>query len=730
MAHMTDDELLAVVQAHLQDARTSDADDVTEERAEAWRRYAGDLYGDERPDRSSVMSRDVMETVEAVMPSLVRTFLGSNEVVKFIPQQRGQEAWTEQASDYVRHIIEQDNDGFRLLHDWMKSALIHKVGIIKWYWDMETISVTETGEGLTLEQLSMLDETDDVEIVRHEQTQVQTETGEVVDLWNVEYVREKEEGRVFLETLAPEEHLINSRARSLHDRNLVFTCHRREATRSEAKESGYDPELIDSISVHDDSWTEEREAREDTSYYDDVSTTNPDPATEVIWIYESYILVDYERTGSGIAQWRKVCTGGGPTDGVLLHHESVKRHPFAALCPILLPHKFYGWSLADLTMDIQSVKTALWRMMMDGLYRTVFPRHEISRSGGVNMDQYLDQTPGGYVMVNQSCAIQPIVSNWDGAKAFPMMEYLDRVLEDRTGVTAIASGMDANVLQNQSATAVNEAAQAARSRIELIARVFGETGFTDLARGILDTVIENQTEPRDIFKDEQWATMDPSQWSGVSSVRVNVGLGTGNRDQQLGRYNAIAQKQEQILLQMGQDNPLVSIDEYYNTLSKMVEASDLTGTEQYFKDPALTPPTPPGQAPPDPKMAEMQAKSQLEQQKMTAQMQFEQQKIAAQMQADQQKAAASIDLEREKTLAAMQAQQQQMAAQLEVDREKALLGAQIDREHMEQKLILQREQMAQELALKREEMAIETQLEQMKMRSGAPDGQGNLPMSD
>jgi hypothetical protein len=732
MAKMTDTELVAVVASGLQDGKASDTDEISSDRAEAWRRYTGEKYGDEREGRSQVMDRSVMETIEAIMPSLVRTFLGTDEVVRFEPEGPEDEEVASQATDYCRHIIFNDNDGFRVIHDAMKSSMIHKLGVIKTWWEETEEVEVATYEGLTEMEMQLVLQEDGSEVLSHEQEIIVLDDGEEIPSYNLEVKHTRQNGRVKIEALAPEEFMSNRRARALTGRTMTFCCHRTESTRSEAKEMGFDPKIIDSLPTEDDLLFEEREERELDTYYNDRAANNPDPSTETIWLYENYVKVDYDQTG--IAKWRKVFTAGDASSPTLLDHEPVADLPFAAFCPILLPHRLYGWSMADLTEDIQKLKTALWRMQMDGLYHSVFPRHLIQENGGVNLDQYLNNTPGGYVLANRPDAITPIPSAWNGAQAFPMMEYIDRVLESRTGVTALASGLDANVLQNQSATAVNEGAQAARARIELMTRVFAETGFKELFMSILKLIVRHQDRERTIRLRNEWIPMDPRRWNAGMDMRVNVGLGTGSREQQMQRYNLVAQKQEAILQQAGPQNPWVTPQNYYNTLSKLVEAADLPDVDLYFTDPEVAAKKAQGQPqqppPPDPKMAEVQGKMQIANQKAQADMQIEQAKLQASVAADQQKGQTDLQVAQQKAQMDVQLAREQGQMDLQIAQQKAQQDLVIAREAAAQELEVETQKMRMQHELRREEMAMEFELEKVKMAAGSPDGNADLPMSD
>ena len=65
-----------------------------------------------------------------------------------------------------------------------------------------------------------------------------------------------------------------------------------------------------------------------------------------------------------------------------------------------------------------------------------------------------------------------------------MLEYLDTVKENRTGITKYNQGLDSNSL-NKTATGISIITQQSNQRLELIARIFAETGMTELFRFLI-----------------------------------------------------------------------------------------------------------------------------------------------------------------------------------------------------------------------------------------------------
>jgi hypothetical protein len=324
-----------------------------------------------------------------------------------------------------------------------------------------------------------------------------------------------------------------------------------------------------------------------------------DPAMRSVSVTECWMRVDAD--GDGIAELRHV-TVAGEGDLVVLENEEADGHPFAALCPNPLPHRFWGLSVADQTLDLQLVKTTLWRGALDSLYLANAPQLGVL-DGKVNVEDLLNRRPGGIVRMKEAGALMPIATQPVSAEAFQMIEYLDSVREQRTGVTRYNQGLDADTL-NKTATGIRAIQSAAQQRLELIARVFAETGVKRAFKRVLELVSKHQSAPRIVRLRNRWVAMDPRQWSDEMDLTVTVGLGTGNRDQQVLTLLKLLDLDERIVaLQGGVAGPLVTARNVYNKLVKLVEAAGLKSAESYYSDPGTAPPAPPGPRPPDPMLA-------------------------------------------------------------------------------------------------------------------------------
>ena len=635
MAKMDDIEFQGIVRNEIEQALGHYDTEYSQDRIDAMDYYLGEPFGNEQPDRSQVVSTEVSDTIEHVMPSLMRIFTQSDEYVRFAPHGPEDIAVAEQASDYCNWVINNDNRGFEIMHNWFKDALILKNGVVKFYWDEKTDIETEEYADLNDEELTIILADPEVEIVEQDERTLGedmiTPDGMMIPapvLYDIKVRRTKTDGKVCIENVPPEEFLITSRAKSLEDAD--FVAHRSSMSVSDLVQMGHSRDEIEKYAgVSDVETSEER-----TSRFEDLEGGAPydslDPTMRDVLVTECYIRSDYD--GDGVAEFRRVLTVGNGYH--ILENEECDQLPFAILSPILMPHRAIGRSVAELVMDVQLIKSTLMRQLLDNIYNTNNSR-VVAVEGQVNLDDLLTNRPAGIIRTRTAGAVQPLQVPDVSSSVFPALNYMDSVKEQRTGISKQSMGLDADSLQSTTATAVAAMQAASQGKIEMIARVFAETGVRALFRGILHLVTKYQNKEKIIRLRNQFVTMDPRQWDNMYDVQINVGLGTGQREQQLATLFQIAAKQEGIMATMGPNNPIVTPIQYRNTLSKIAELSGFKDASEFFQDPRNAPPPPPQQQGPNPEMQMEMAKAEqdlaLKREKMQLEIQFEREKMAAEL---------------------------------------------------------------------------------------------------
>jgi hypothetical protein len=670
---MKEFDLQAIIENEIDNAIGYINTETVEERRDALMAYNREPYGNEVEGRSTIVTGEVAEAVDGALPQLLRVFTQSDDVVRFEPKAPGDEEKAKQATEYCNWVLMNDNPGFEVFQTWFKDALLQKAGVIKVWWNDDTSVDKEKYENLSEEELTLLLADGQMEVVKQRQTQIgevpvpptpeqmmlAQQTGvppemtmQPVFSYNVTVKKINKKGSVKVENVPPEEFLISKKARRIAD--APFVAHRRLTTRSELISMGFKADEIDELPAYDDlTFTPERVARFPNGEQPDDPSL--DTSMDEIETFECYIRTDYDE--DGIAELRRVFYAGG----TILENEEADFIPFCSICPIPMPHKFFGHSLADRVVDIQKIKTTITRQMLDNLYLSNNARMAVV-DGQVNLDDMLTVTPGGIVRVKNNAAITPLQVPLVAGQAFPMLAYMDEIQQKRTGVTQASQGLDPNILQNTTATAVAMVQNAGAAKVELIARIFAETGVKDLFKSILHLVCKYQDKERIVRMRGKFVAIDPREWSNEYDLTVNVGLGTGNREQQMAMVAAILQKQEQIMSQMGIANPLVSPSQYRNTLGRFIESAGFKDTSEFFRE--ITPEMEqqmmqPQQQQPDPATAALMQQAQ-------AQMQITQAKAQADIQLNQAKAQADIQLQREKAAADIQLAREKAAAQMEL----------------------------------------------------------------
>jgi hypothetical protein len=328
-----------------------------------------------------------------------------------------------------------------------------------------------------------------------------------------------------------------------------------------------------------DNWEASARRPAETSVAGSPDDPAADPSMRIVKFGELYLTAD--RDGDGIAELIRVITAG--TSYKILDEEPVDEIPFAALCPYPEAFTFWGESVTDLTKDIQRIKSRILRDTLDSLAQSVTPQMGVVE-GQVNLDDVLNSDTSKIVRMRQAGMVQPIVMPFVGKEALPVLDFMTQVRENRTGQSDASAGLDPAVLQSSTASAVHATLTKAQSRVEMVARIFAETGFVRLFRGMLHESIKNMDTPRTVLLYGTPVVVDPRQWDVEMSVCPYPMFGRGSTQDQLGYLTQIMQKQEQLLQELGFDNPFVTPDQYSYCLKKIVETAGWHNTVCFFND--------------------------------------------------------------------------------------------------------------------------------------------------
>jgi len=687
---MDDGELQGIVRTEIEDAITFIDTEIGGERRAAIDFYHGRPFGDEEEGRSQVVSRDVHDTVNAILPSLMRIFFGAENVVEFAPQGEEDVEQAEQATDYVNYVVTNDNDGFGVFYAAIKDALRSKVGFIKYWWDDSITVSTKTYTGLDEMALTALiedlDKAEKYDLV----SSSQDENGTSITI----RLKTKQD-RARIAAVPPEELLISRDAVCMDSARLV--AHRTNKSVSDLVAMGYKKEDIEEAATSSDELETNQERQARNPYVNGDWRSDDRTVRQLLYI-EAYPYVDFD--GDGIAELRKVCTVGPGYK--IVSNEPWDERPFADLHCDPEPHTFFGQSLADKTMDVQRIKSVVMRAGLDSLAQSIFPRTVVVENDG-NTEDAMNTEVGAILRARSPTGYVSLPSADLSSSALPYLSYMDELRENRTGMSKVSMGLDAEALQNTTAAASEAQFTRSQERIELVARIMA-SGVRRLFRGILRLVGENQRAARMVKLRNKWTPINPSAWRTNMDVICTFGLGGGSNQQKAQLLALVAQKQEMIFQTAGLENPIVSGKQYFNTLSKILELGGFKNPDAYFTDPESeeAQANAPAEPPPNPEMEKVKGQLQLEQAKAQSQAQLAMQKHqmdaeAAQRKAEQdhqarimeiQSAAElkrweteqTLQLKRETTEAELGMKRELLMAELEMKRETAYLNAEVARE--------------------------------------------------
>lgn len=558
---MTNDEIAAKLDEEIRQSVGYDNSELSNQRKTALEYFYGDKFGNEVEGRSEYVSPDVRDTILWIMPSLMRIFFGGDHIVRFEPRGPDDVAKANQATDYVNYIFQSQNDGFLTMHTWFMDALLSKNGFVQVFWEEEYSTEKEKYQGLTPDEMAAILQDPEVEI-----------TGFDGAAGVVEVTRKKTSGQCRVLPVPPEEILVNRNPIAPLSANW-FICHRKRARVEELKKMGYEVEGLMTSNSHDTN--SERSTR-----YEYDETDSFGASGDYVWLEQCYVEMDF---GNGCEKRTITKIGNKILDNV-----DGYACRLVTLTPVPLPHKLYGMSIADLIMDLQLLRSTVFRQIIDNMFHANNGRY-MALDGMVNIDDLLTSRPGGIVRVKTFDAVRPLQAPLLGAPAFNLLNYLDNVKDVRTGVNRDLQGIDPDAI-NKTATAQSNRLGAAQSRIELIARIFAETGVKDLFYAILECVQKYQKKAEVVRLRNEWVPVDPREWTNKFDMSVAVGLGTGSKDSVIGALLETI-KLQMASMQMGL--PIVQPVNLYNAASELLKAQSIKGGDRFFTDPTQVPPQQP-----------------------------------------------------------------------------------------------------------------------------------------
>jgi hypothetical protein len=706
--HMDDDRLKALLSQEITSALTYDDTELSQKRSRALEYYRGEMNDTPAMSgRSSVVSKDVADTIGWMLPGIIRVFTASDRMAIYEPEKPNDEEFAKQATDYINYVFNKDNPGYRIMWDATHDSLLLGNGIVKHWWDNKEECDYSEHSGLTEDQIAVMMQDQGVEITAQKPGQPQIilvpgPTGQMMEMplqtFDVKVKRVVRSGRLRIECIEPEDFLLDREATRIE--NSRFCAHRRDVSRSELIEMGFDKELVENLPADRfSSMRQERLSRDENTatFFNNVG----DSSMLMVELFECYVRADVDN--DGVAETVRAFYAGAGSSGELLDWEVWDDEvPFSDIPCEPIPHRWDARSVYDDTNDIQRVKTVITRQFLDNTYWVNNPMTTAEENSIANPDTLRSPRFGSTVFFKKGATPPaPLPVPYIGDKALLALQHFDQVREMRTGVSRSTMALDPEALQNQTATAANNTKDAAYSQVELIARNQAELGWKRVFRQILKLVVKHQDRPRTIRLRDTWVEMDPRSWNANMDVTINIGLGTGSRDRDMAMLNQILNVQIAMTDRLAQggfsEQALEMVPKINMTATKLAESAGIKNPDQFYLDikpEMLMQMKQEAANRPDPEMQKEQVKAQTQLQLGQQQAQLDQQADERKAQIENVQAQADIATQDRKTNAEMLQSQQDF----EFKKELAILEFQMERELKLAELEMQREIHQQKLA--------------------------------
>jgi hypothetical protein len=575
---MDDVTVQGIIQKAVEDAVDFIEAEITEPRLKSQRYYDGEVDIGYEDGRSRVVATKCREVVKSLKPSIQRVFLSTENVVEFVPRMPEDVQVCEQMTKFANYKFMQNN-GYRLLNDVFQDAMVKKTGIAKVMF--EDIAKTEVHEAhnLTDDEFAYLTEPDNVTVLEHTKNSIGTLDEEGIGtetiMHDVKMSIEITNGDITITSIPPEEFFVDRNARSIDD--FFVIGHRTDMTIGDLLAMDFDHEEVHNLQGNMSTFEAESEFERRNYAVDEDDDESADPTSRKVVVTEAYMKIDKEGTGKPL-MYRFILGGSSYK---VLSCELADEVPFAIFEVDPEPHAFFGSSLVDLVMDDQDAATSMLRGVLDNVALTNNPGLEIV-DGQVSVDDLLNNEIGRIVRVKQAGSIREQVVPFTAGSTLPALQYFDQLVDNKTGISKASQGLNADVLQSASATAIAATMQGAAGQAEVIARNLAEGGMRRLFKLIAHCIINNADKEEIIRLNNEFVEVDPRSWNADADMIVNVGIGTGQQAEKSAVLRETLQMQMSVWQQYGAQNGLVTMTNVRNTLADLLGSVGLRNTDRYY----------------------------------------------------------------------------------------------------------------------------------------------------
>lgn len=575
-----DKALLSLVKADIADAEAYQQSIIQPTVRERYNIYYADkqYYAQKFPilsKTSSLVSTDVADTIEWALPSLMKVFTGSDEVITVAGVTEEDDQNAEVMQSLLVYQLQRQNKFFPILYNWMKDALITGMGIIKCYWERTEGYTPETAQ-LNADALKLLAQTG-VEITSVEGPDVM---GDFTVTWNSPYYIKNSPK---LENILVSEFLYSPDAKNLEDAN--FVAHRKKVTMSHLRQKEREGIYANVDMVHPDSgpvsWITDQVEDVIGDHYTPLHNNQQDKAREEVTIYECYTKIDFNN--DGILEDMIITIAGD----VILRAEPnyMGRHPFFSISPTKDPHRIWvKRSYAELIGELQDMKVALTRQIVQNIALTNDPKMILAEDS-INISDYIEgrkvirKKPGS--SMGDVAMAMPV--NQLSPQTFQFLEYLEGQKENRTGITRYNQGLDANSL-NKTATGISAILGQSAQRLELVARMFAETGISELFRFMVSLNQKFVDQETVVRLTNKQLRISPDDLNGNFDLVVNAGISIATKESTIMTLQTMLTA---LMQTQAAGIPIVTPQNIYNLFKKWIESAGFKNYNDYVTDPAV-----------------------------------------------------------------------------------------------------------------------------------------------
>lgn len=575
-----DKALLSLVKADIADAEAYQQSIIQPTVRERYNIYYADkqYYAQKFPilsKTSSLVSTDVADTIEWALPSLMKVFTGSDEVITVAGVTEEDDQNAEVMQSLLVYQLQRQNKFFPILYNWMKDALITGMGIIKCYWERTEGYTPETAQ-LNADALKLLAQTG-VEITSVEGPDVM---GDFTVTWNSPYYIKNSPK---LENILVSEFLYSPDAKNLEDAN--FVAHRKKVTMSHLRQKEREGIYANVDMVHPDSgpvsWITDQVEDVIGDHYTPLHNNQQDKAREEVTIYECYTKIDFNN--DGILEDMIITIAGD----VILRAEPnyMGRHPFFSISPTKDPHRIWvKRSYAELIGELQDMKVALTRQIVQNIALTNDPKMILAEDS-INISDYIEgrkvirKKPGA--SMGDVAMSMPV--NQLSPQTFQFLEWLEGQKENRTGITRYNQGLDANSL-NKTATGISAILGQSAQRLELVARMFAETGISELFRFMVSLNQKFVDQETVVRLTNKQLRISPDDLNGNFDLVVNAGISISTKESTIMTLQTMLTA---LMQTQAAGIPIVTPQNIYNLFKKWIESAGFKNYNDYVTDPAV-----------------------------------------------------------------------------------------------------------------------------------------------